>query len=132
MSFNEEQMAQFIADVKSMATTNPSKATELFKASPQLSYIIVQAMLSLRMIDNNTILSLVDRQDMPADQTAPQPTEYAEQPAAAKPSSADPQQLELIRQVMQLTEEQIAALPPDHRNTLNALRERVLSGEIQI
>lgn len=176
MSFNEEQMAQLVSDAKSMATNNPSKAIELFKTSPQLSYIVVQAMLALRMIDNNTILSLVDRQDLPTSNTdsisspqsnsSPQqnlqPVDYQKpvsqpsqqqqpqqqyqpqqeqqqqqqpqlpQQQRQQPSNADPQQIELIRQVMQLTDDQIAALPLDHRNTLNALRERVLRGEIQI
>lgn len=179
MSFNQDQMVQLISDLKSIAVNNPAKITELFKVSPQLSYLIVQAMLSLKLIDDNTILSLVDRteqQQQQAQQISPQPQAQAnkqlnnqhnqeisrqppqhsrspnkpqqqqqlqpqqqpqqqqqqQQPPQQPQPTADSQQIELIRQVMQLTDEQIAALPADHRNTLNALRERVLRGEIRI
>lgn len=165
MSFTEEQLAQLVADIKGMAASNPTKATELFQTSPQLSYLVVQAMLALRMIDNNMVVSLVDRQDGPVDNAAgaghqapnqgvqqvpqqqqqiPQQQQMQQQQiqqqqiqqepveSNPQPPEADSQQIELIRQVMQLTEDQIAALPPDHRVTLNALRDRVLRGEIHI
>lgn len=132
MSFNEEQLHEFINEMKSMATKDPAKLTELFRAAPQLSYLVVQAMLGMRMIDNNTVVSLVDRQDAPEPTSSELSPPQQSAPGPASPAPVDPSQMELIRQVMQLTEEQIAALPPDHRQTLNALRERVLSGEIQI
>lgn len=193
MTLTRDQMLDIILDLKKMSQKNPSLARELFNASPQLSYMIVQSLHMLEIIDNNALLSLVNQnfqqqqsQQQPPPQqpsfyqnqqpqqppqqpnfyqnqqqpkfqrqfggtpppgqikphTPPQKSRQKQQPSNAPEQVAfqpepqvdagQQQQLELVRQVMQLTDEQIAQLSEDQRDALLVLRQQVQSGKFQI
>ncbi|VVT49111.1 uncharacterized protein SAPINGB_P002109 [Magnusiomyces paraingens] len=176
MKLTRDQMLDVILDLKTMSQKNPLLACELFRVSPQLSYMVVQSMLMLGIIDNNAILSLVDQNfqqqqqqippSLPSQPAAfqnilqgmrpygstPPPTQPrlhtpppATLPAQPKPHTPEPsqpaasqapempsQQIELIRKVMQLTDDQVAQLSEDQRDALLVLREQVRSGKFQI
>lgn len=184
MTLTRDQMLDIILDMKTMSQNNPSLAQSLLKSSPQLSYMIVQSMIMMDIIDNNAVISLVGQ-----DLQQPQPYQQQQPPrntqqynnnsgseqqenkgnttpvlnsssqvnspnnfqsfsnsntesnnAASWPQSQQQasdgsdlnQQATIIRQIMQLTDEQVALLPDDQRQVLEVLRKRVQNGEISL
>ena len=47
------------------------------------------------------------------------------------PAAADPMQA-LLRQVMSMTDEQIAALAPEHRQQVLFVKQQIASGAVQL
>lgn len=198
MTLTRDQMLGIILDLKTMSQKNPSLARELFNVSPQLSYMAVQCLLMLNIIDNNTVFSLVNQSySQPSQPSAPiqqqqqqqqlqnfplnnsnsnyqqssiqpngapntrsymanpsqglngpgsslhnlssqhPPPQQQSQPLGIQSQVPDSepennQQLELIKRVMLLTDEQVSHLSKEQRDALNLLRERVRNGEFPI
>ncbi|KAI1142882.1 hypothetical protein F5Y05DRAFT_366527 [Hypoxylon sp. FL0543] len=73
------QLLDILAQMKSFATTDPARATELLQQAPQLSYAIFQALLLMGLVSPDAIHSVVDTSAAPP---APQ------QPPAGYPPAA--------------------------------------------
>lgn len=70
------QLLDILSQMKSLATTDPGRATELLQQAPQLSYAIFQALLLMGLVSPEAIHSVVDP-------SAPQPAPPAGYPPAA-------------------------------------------------
>ncbi|OTB02310.1 hypothetical protein M426DRAFT_322735 [Hypoxylon sp. CI-4A] len=72
------QLLDILAQMKSLATADPARATELLQAAPQLSYAIFQALLLMGLVSPEAIHSVID------------PSAAAAAPPAAQPPPAYP------------------------------------------
>ncbi|KAK9240889.1 hypothetical protein V1525DRAFT_394208 [Lipomyces kononenkoae] len=152
-SYTAPQMLSILQELKTVVATNPAKARELLKISPQLSYAVVQGMLLLGLVDATAVARAFEPSQLLGPQqkgtsTPPSvvPTANISQPAFAGaayssgspasrtgtptvPPSMDPQKAALIKQVMEFTDEQLAAFPENQRLPIVALREKIRRGE---
>ncbi|KAI1438007.1 hypothetical protein GGR50DRAFT_691765 [Xylaria sp. CBS 124048] len=76
------QLLDILSQMKSLATSDPTRATELLTQAPQLSYAIFQALLLMGLVSPEAIQSVLDTNAAP-------PTAVA-QPSPAFPLSAVP------------------------------------------
>ncbi|KAI9767460.1 MAG: hypothetical protein M1840_005689 [Geoglossum simile] len=166
------QLLDILSQMKGLVMADPSKATELLKQAPQLSYAIFQALLLMGLVDTSVLSSVIEQTVPPAQpasqpiavQPVPPPPQQAAyqsflptqlpaqvqvptpplhtQPYAPPPPQQPaqppvPQQLQqpvgmdkaaLIQQVLSLTPEQIAALPPAEQGQIILLRQQLMAG----
>ncbi|OTA69282.1 hypothetical protein K449DRAFT_321742 [Hypoxylon sp. EC38] len=145
------QLLDILAQMKTFATTDPNRATELLQQAPQLSYAVFQALLLMGLVSPEAIHSVIDTSAAPppAQQlppgyppaytgtttvTPPVAAPYAP-PATATPQApyappvasapvAAPQQdpESLMQAVMSLPQETIDQLPDAERQQILALR----------
>ncbi|KAI8957793.1 hinge domain of cleavage stimulation factor subunit 2-domain-containing protein [Daldinia sp. FL1419] len=150
------QLLDILSQMKSLATTDPSRATELLQQAPQLSYAIFQALLLMGLVSPEAIHSVVDASAVPPPVQQPAPTyppayaatttvtppvaaPYAPPAAAAPqpsyappvantPAMAPPQDTEALMQaVMNLSQEMIDQLPETERQQILALRAGMMA-----
>ncbi|KAK9370198.1 hypothetical protein V1509DRAFT_617020 [Lipomyces kononenkoae] len=150
-SYTAPQMLSILQELKTVVATNPAKARELLKISPQLSYAVVQGMLLLGLVDATAVARAFEPSQLlgpkgASAQPSVAPATNVSQPAFAGagyssgspasrtgtptiPQAMDPQKAALIRQVMEFTDEQLAAFPENQRLPIVALREKIRRGE---
>ncbi|KAI0890705.1 uncharacterized protein GGS22DRAFT_151639 [Annulohypoxylon maeteangense] len=143
------QLLDILSQMKSLSTTDPSRATELLQAAPQLSYAIFQALLLMGLVSPEAIHSVVETSAAaPAPQPSPgYPSAYGgattvtppvaapyappavsapqasyAPPAASAPASAPQDPDSLMQAVMGLSAEMIDQLPEAERQQILALR----------
>lgn len=150
-----QQLFDIIVQMKQLVTTDPGKAVELLRQAPQLSYAVFQALLLMNIVDTSILTQVIETNQPaapPPPPVAPTPVQAPPvvappipqnpygmpQPAAvptyptpqpAAPVETDPQRLALIQQVLSLTAEQIAALPPDQQQIISMLKARLMAGQ---
>jgi cleavage stimulation factor subunit 2 len=137
------QLLDILSQMKTLATTEPQRATELLQQAPQLAYAVFQALLLMGLVSPEAIQSVVEPGAPPPAafppapmpgfpgvsntppvaampyQAPPQP--FAAPPvAAAAPPAQDPEAL--MRAVMELPQAQIDMLPEAERQQILALR----------
>ncbi|KAK9470319.1 uncharacterized protein V1510DRAFT_383521 [Dipodascopsis tothii] len=125
-TFTPQQLLGILQELKTVIQQDAGKARELLKASPPLSYAVVQCMLLMGLVDAQAVAKVVE-QAQPA-RPAPAPAPQRATPPVAQ-GGADPQKAALIKQVMDLSEEQIAALPAGQRGAIEMLRDKIRRGE---
>ncbi|KAI3322265.1 hypothetical protein HD806DRAFT_501534 [Xylariaceae sp. AK1471] len=76
------QLLDILSQMKTLATNDPTRATELLTQAPQLSYAIFQALLLMGLVSPEAIQSVLD--------TSAAPPPVVSQPAPAYPPSAVP------------------------------------------
>ncbi|KAL8782615.1 MAG: hypothetical protein Q9213_005247 [Squamulea squamosa] len=81
-----EQLLDILAQMKGLAMTDPTKATELLRQAPQLSFAIFQAMLLMGLVDTTVLASVVEQ----AAQPPPQPPQNVAPPPNMPPSRPPP------------------------------------------
>lgn len=133
------QLLEVLTQMKTLATSNPAKATELLNQAPQLSYAIFQALLLMDLVSNDTLSSVLAEATnvppaiqpppqqtpfpgIPAGQFAPQgypppPVQMGTPPVRGTPGAYPPPP------VPQQQQPQAPALPPDQ----SALIEQVMA-----
>ncbi|KAI4241246.1 MAG: hypothetical protein L6R40_004662 [Gallowayella cf. fulva] len=77
-----DQLLDILAQMKGLAMTDPTKATELLRQAPQLSFAIFQAMLLMGLVDTAVLASVVEQ----AAQPPPQPPQNTVPPPNLPPS----------------------------------------------
>ncbi|KAI1376275.1 hinge domain of cleavage stimulation factor subunit 2-domain-containing protein [Hypoxylon crocopeplum] len=140
------QLLDILSQMKSLATTDPARATELLQQAPQLSYAIFQALLLMGLVSPEAIHSVVDTSAAvaapPSAQlhtgtttvTPPVAGAYAPPAASAPPiglpgaPTSTPQQDpdSLMQAVMNLPQETIDQLPEAERQQIMALRASLM------
>lgn len=148
------QLLDILAQMKTLATNEPQRATELLQQAPQLAAAIFQALLLMGLVSRDAISSVIEQGAPPAAQnpnlgysapalssfpgvpvanSTPPVAGMPYQPPAAQAYGAAPapaaaplaQDPEaLMRKVMELTDEQIGMLAEGDRNEILALRAR--------
>ncbi|KAK3329384.1 hinge domain of cleavage stimulation factor subunit 2-domain-containing protein [Apodospora peruviana] len=144
------QLLDILQQMKTLATNDPARATELLHQAPQLSYAVFQALLLMGLVSPDAINSVLDggaqQPVVAAPVPAPNPLGYGypgatgtppiapgggyAPPAAAPmmpapaPAPAAPAQdpEALMRAVMELPQETIDQLPEAERQQIMALR----------
>ncbi|KAF2232994.1 hypothetical protein EV356DRAFT_469063 [Viridothelium virens] len=155
------QLLDIISQIKNLVTTDPTKATELLKQAPQLSYAIFQALLLLELVDPQTLTSILQGGGLPQAPAPPAPSAQSQfnpysqqqyppysamqqplsvptppvqqqpyQPPPAQTPSTD--QAQLLQMVMNLSADQINAMPPAEREQIMAVRNQIASGQIRV
>ncbi|TVY45074.1 Cleavage stimulation factor subunit [Lachnellula subtilissima] len=139
-----QQLLDVLSQMKTLATTDPSKATELLHQAPQLSYAIFQALLLMGLVSTDALTSVVEQatntvptgayppgfppppQHMSGQLgvgTPPVPNHgYAPPPPPPPPQAVMPDQEALIAQVMAMSQEVVDSLPAAERQQIMALR----------
>ncbi|KJZ73622.1 hypothetical protein HIM_06955 [Hirsutella minnesotensis 3608] len=141
------QLLDILGQMKSLASSDPQRATELLQQAPQLSYAVFQALLLMGLVSPEAIQSVAEPGAAPAQPPAPSfpgvmpgypaanntppvsgmpyaapaaaPPNYGA-PAPAPPPAQDNDAL--IRQVMELPQAQIDMLPEAEKQQILALR----------
>ena len=141
------QLLDILSQMKRLVADDPTRATELLKQAPQLSYAIFQALLLMGLVDSNLIASVVESsgpgamapQGMPA---RPFPghqgaAQFGTPPVggmgmgAGQPPPPPPQQPQmqlpvgqegLIRQLLSMPQHEIDKLSPGDQGQIMALR----------
>lgn len=137
--------------MKTLATTEPQRATELLQQAPQLAAAIFQTLLLMGLVSPEAIASVVEQGAPPAAHAsnpafppphmpgygappvtntppitgmpyAPPAAQAYGAPPAAAPAPAAPDTEALMRQVMELPDAQINLLPEHERQQILALR----------
>ncbi|KAK5990507.1 Cleavage stimulation factor subunit 2 [Cladobotryum mycophilum] len=72
------QLLDILSQMKTLATSEPQRATELLQQAPQLAYAVFQALLLMGLVSPEAIQSVVDPNAPPAAQ--PPPTNYPPAP----------------------------------------------------
>jgi cleavage stimulation factor subunit 2 len=65
------QLLDILSQMKTLATTDPARATELLTAAPQLSYAVFQALLLMGLVSPEAIHSVIDTSAPPPVQATP-------------------------------------------------------------
>ncbi|KAL8710812.1 MAG: hypothetical protein Q9220_004615 [cf. Caloplaca sp. 1 TL-2023] len=60
-----EQLLDILSQMKNLAMTDPTRATELLRQAPQLSFAIFQAMLLMGLVDTAVLASVVEQAAQP-------------------------------------------------------------------
>ncbi|KAI5797971.1 hypothetical protein DFH27DRAFT_96007 [Peziza echinospora] len=153
------QLLDILSQMKQLAITDPMKAADLLRQAPQLSYAIFQALLLMNLVDTSVLTQVIEtasqqpaaaptpsappQQQVSAPYGYPQPSapiqqSYQQPPAVPQHQIPPPQQqqpqvtdqrAELIRQVMQLTPEQISALHPDQQSQIFMLKQQLMGSQ---
>ncbi|KAI9754058.1 MAG: hypothetical protein M4579_004878 [Chaenotheca gracillima] len=154
------QLLDILAQMKGLVMEDPSKATELLKQAPQLSYAIFQALLLMGLVDSSALQSVIEQtaaQGQQPSQPTPQfPTNPAQMhvptpPVASQPYAPPPQQQQqapqpppaatlppgvdkgaLFQYVLSMTPEQLNAMPPAERDQILGVKAQILSGALRI
>ncbi len=143
------QLLDVLTQMKSLAISDPAKATELLKAAPQLSYAIFQALILMNLVDSKVLGSVVEQtaRPVPMNLPPPQPTpqqyggyppppmsaprtvpplqQYAPPPPVVPPQAAPMSQEEMLRQVLAMDQRTIDSLPPTERMQIMQLRQQM-------
>lgn len=147
-SLPPNQLLDVLTQMKSLAASDPARATELLRQAPQLAYAIFQALLLMNLVEYQLLGSIVEQAAQPAAPTAgaapPQPYgalpgQVGTPPAAGGPfappptaqNAAQPQipgQEELLQQVLSMPQSAIDALPPMERSQIMLLRQQLMQG----
>ncbi|KXJ85983.1 hypothetical protein Micbo1qcDRAFT_140977 [Microdochium bolleyi] len=143
------QLLDILSQMKSLASTDAARATELLAQAPQLSYAIFQALLLMGLVSPEAISSVVDTSAPQMPPTVPPPMGYPAAPmpgypgaatgtppvaapyappvaAAPAPAPAGDQDA-LVQQVLSLPQEVIDQLPEGERQQIMALRNQLLA-----
>jgi cleavage stimulation factor subunit 2 len=97
------QLLDIVSQMKTLAATDPQKATQLLQQAPQLGYAIFQALLLLGLVNTEIIGQLIQQQTahpppqvqqppQPPQQQMPQPAFPPPQPFAQPPANPYAQQ----------------------------------------
>ncbi|KAF1816013.1 hypothetical protein P152DRAFT_408534 [Eremomyces bilateralis CBS 781.70] len=147
------QLLDILSQMKGLVASDPSKATELLKAAPQLSYAVFQSLLLLGLVEQDVLASVLEHINgyPPPPQHQQQQQYQVQYPPMSNPimgaaptpppqygmQAPPPQQApapalggrdDLIRQVMSLSPAQIEAMPPAEKAQLMMLRQQFAAG----
>jgi len=133
------QLLEILGQMKTLVAQDPLKATELLRQAPQLSYAILQALLLMNLVDPSVLTTVIESAGgtaaAPVAQPQPPPQQYyatpppqAVAPTPQPPQVQDPQRAQLLQSVMQLTSEQIAALPIEQQQQIMYLKQSLMAG----
>lgn len=84
------QLLDILSQMKSLATTDPARATELLTQAPQLSYAIFQALLLMGLVSPEAIQSVLDTSAAPPPLAQPTPVYLPAMSSYAAPATSTP------------------------------------------
>jgi cleavage stimulation factor subunit 2 len=146
-----QQLLDVLAQMKSLAMTDPTRAAELLRTAPQLSYAIFQALILMNLVDPKVLAQVVEQtarpqppinvpplqptpqqyQNFPPPMPNPQiipprpPQQYPPPPVQQPQPQVQMSQEEMLRQVMAMDQRTIDSLPPTERMQIIQLRQQL-------
>ncbi|CCH40778.1 hypothetical protein BN7_312 [Wickerhamomyces ciferrii] len=146
------QLIELLSTLKQLLSTDLSSAQQVFNMSPDIPITVVQAMVLLGLIDINSITTAVQQQissstpqlqsnntpPPPPTQSIPQPPIQQQQPpinpkwaqfsisTRDKLSKLDPNEAEVIVQVLSLSPNDIIGFPQEQRQMVESIRSQYL------
>ncbi|CAI4228750.1 unnamed protein product [Auanema sp. JU1783] len=152
-SLPPEKMFELMKQMKDIMRSSPNEAKKMLIDNPQLAYALLQAQVVMRIVDPQVAIAMLHRetpaQVQPFHQgfSLPQqgamsssqypsavshsiPQNYSRHPAPpvqnmSGMSAEEEQNAKLLMQVMQLSEEEVALLPPQDREKIVELRNQL-------
>lgn len=149
--FPPEQIVEILSTMKTLIKDNPAQARDVLMSDPNLAYCISQALLLMGIADKNVIAEVVashqqqaqnpntapafqqQRQSPPNPASAPAAYSSSSSsglppppppPAAASAPEPPREQLEMVKQILSLTHEQIAQLSADQQAQVQAIKQQ--------
>lgn len=141
------QLLDIMSQMKSLVTSSPEQARILLNGHPQLAYALFQAMLMMNVVDATILQRILTTSgalgpdtnvSQPLSQpeySGPPPNTYHAPPPSIPQSSMPPSappppdlshlpedQRALLQELLRLTPDQIAALPPDQQEGVRQLK----------
>lgn len=140
------QLLDIMSQMKSLVTSSPEQARILLTGHPQLAYALFQAMLMMNVVDATILQRIlttsgalgpdanVPQPPLQPEYSGPPPNTYHAPPPSIPQSSMPPpppqndlshlpeDQRALLQEVLRLTPDQIAALPPDQQEGIRQLK----------
>ncbi|CEP12481.1 hypothetical protein [Parasitella parasitica] len=143
-SMNSQDLFTLMSQMKQMSFERAEFTREFLTSNPQVAYALFQAMVMMNLVDPNTITRMmtaaivppVVAQQQPVVAIAPPPPPVLQQPPPLMMGSSSApmlnpvedeteQQKALLMKVLQLTDEQINALPPQTRDQIRTLKNQL-------
>ncbi|SCU83009.1 LADA_0C09186g1_1 [Lachancea dasiensis] len=115
---SKQEQLDLLRDLQAMARNNAELFTSLLEECPQLTFVVAELLLTsgLSTVDDLTQLAVQNV----ASTANPEPNQ--------DPKTLEHQK-ELLRQVLQLTDSEIAVLPEDEKMSLWDLKQKAMRGE---
>ncbi|CDR36785.1 CYFA0S01e04478g1_1 [Cyberlindnera fabianii] len=118
---DDARRQQVIADAIKMTKRNSLLMDELLAQCPQLAYALVEIMLTTKKVDEHAIQSIL------LNNVTSDTTQYSETTKTTPPAlGAD--EIEMIKQVVQLSDDIVAGLPEDQRAQILEIKENYKNG----
>ncbi|CAO3654341.1 unnamed protein product [Mucor hiemalis] len=139
-SMNSQDLFTLMSQMKQMSYERTDFTREFLTLNPQVAYALFQAMVMMNIVDPNIITRIMSTQPAPPVAAAPipvmqpQPIQPVRQPiintpapipAQQQPEDETEQQKALLMKVLQLTDDQINALPPQTRDQIRQLKTQL-------
>jgi len=131
-NFKPEDLLSVIEGLKKVTEQDPAQTRALLEANPDLTYAVLQAQFLMGMIDEQVVAEAMNADPEPAPATpAPAPEQSPEPapapapaPAADPLASLPPEQAAMVKQVVGISPEQLALLPPEQQEQVRALKQQ--------
>ncbi|ODV75468.1 Rna15p CYBJADRAFT_166197 [Cyberlindnera jadinii NRRL Y-1542] len=123
-SLDKSRVEQIVKDAKAMSIRNPVLMENLLSQCPQLSYAIVEALFQTQKVDPNTVASILLNNATSQQESSAQPQQGAQQSEAGEEEEElSTEQRELIKQVLEIPDEDLNALPEEQRESILQIKE---------
>lgn len=153
-SLPPEQMYELAKQMKHCVQNNPLEAREMLIQNPQLTYALLQALVVMKVVDPQVAMGMLHREGgapfvppavvgqgvpgfgsplndfrtgggMPVDPRRDPRMQPRQDPRLAAPVDEEAQRSAILNQVANLTDAEIAQLPPDQRNAVILLKQEI-------
>ncbi|KAI7897517.1 uncharacterized protein BX663DRAFT_527942 [Cokeromyces recurvatus] len=134
-SMNSQDLFTLMSQMKQMSFERPEFTREFLTSNPQVAYALFQAMVMMNIVDPNIITRIMTAAATatatpPVMQTQPVRPPIVNNPVPnqgppTQPEDETEQQKALLMKVLQLTDEQINALPPQTRDQIRQLKTQL-------
>ncbi|CAI4061926.1 hypothetical protein SKDZ_07G2100 [Saccharomyces kudriavzevii ZP591] len=119
----KEVQLKFLQKFQDWTRTHPEDAVSLLELCPQLSFVTAELLLTNGICKVDDLIPLASRPQEEASPTNSSSLNEVVDPAALN------KQKDLLKQVLQLNDSQIAILPDDERMAIWDLKQKALRGE---
>ncbi len=121
-SLDPTRLNNLIRDVKQMSQKNPILMEELLAQCPQLSYALVETLLITQKASPEDITQILLGSAIQENQT------NGDVPQVQEEKQIDEEKLALIKQVLEISDQELAQLPEDQRASILQIKENAQNG----
>ncbi|CAM9019757.1 unnamed protein product [Wickerhamomyces anomalus] len=121
-SLDPTRLNNLIRDVKQMSQKNPILMEELLAQCPQLSYALVETLLITQKASPEDITQILLGSAIQENQT------NGDVPQVQEEEQIDEEKLALIKQVLEISDQELAQLPEDQRASILQIKENAQNG----
>lgn len=139
--FKPEDLLNVLSGLKKVVDQDPQQARGMLEANQDLAYSVLQAEILMGLINDSVISEQIEKfqaqaqansDEQTTQQAAQQATQQTTQPppqtAPSQPvdklAGMGPEQRAFINQLLSITDEQLALLPPEQQEQVKALKKQ--------